>query len=136
LRLIAIVAGAATSAERYNGAAELLEWGFARYERLEIVRKGEPLNFPIRVVHGSVAQLQPVAGKTFSLLRQRDEERDLQLRYQLPAILAAPLKRHQQIGEIIVEEKGELIAVVPVLSPAKVRATGILAAAVPPVSQP
>lgn len=131
LRLIAVVAGAPSSADRYGAAAELLEWGFAHYERLEIVRKDEPLNFPIHVWHGSVPQVTPVAGKTFSLLRRRDEEHDLQLRYQLPTLLTAPLKRHQQIGEIIVEEKGQLIGVVPVLSPARVRSAGILAAAVP-----
>lgn len=131
LRLLAVVAGALSSAERYNVAAELLEWGFVHYERLEIVRKDEPLNFPIHVRDGSVPDVTPVAGKAFSLLRRRDEEHNLQLRYQLPAMLTAPLKRHQQIGEIIVEENGQLIGVVPVLSQARVRSAGILAAALP-----
>jgi D-alanyl-D-alanine carboxypeptidase (penicillin-binding protein 5/6) len=131
LRLIAVVAGAPSSAERYNTAAELLNWGFAHYERLEIVRKDEPLNFAIHVRHGTLPDVTPVAGKTFSLLRRRDEEDDLQLRYQLPPLVTAPIKRHEQIGEIIVEEKGQLIGVVPVLSATKVRAAGILAAALP-----
>ena len=131
LRLIAVVVGAPSSAERYNTAADLLNWGFAHYERLEIVRKDEPLNFAIHVCHGTVPDVTPVAGKTFLLLRRRDEEHDLQLRYQLPPLLTAPIKRHQQIGEIIVEEKGQLIGVVPVLSATKVRAAGILAAALP-----
>ncbi len=128
LRLLAVVAGAPSSADRYNAAVELLEWGFARYERLEIVRKDEVLNFPIHVRHGSVPDVIAVAGKTFSLLRRRDEEHDLQLRYQLPTMLTAPLKAHQQIGEIIVEDNGQLIGVVPVLSQATVRSAGILAA--------
>jgi serine-type D-Ala-D-Ala carboxypeptidase (penicillin-binding protein 5/6) len=131
LRLVAVVAGARSGAERCGAAAELLEWGFAHYERLEIVRQDEPLNFAIRIRHGSAREMTPVAGTTFSLLRRRDEEHDLQLRYQLPALLTAPLKRHQQIGEIILEEKGELIGVVPVLSPARVRSAGLLAAALP-----
>jgi D-alanyl-D-alanine carboxypeptidase (penicillin-binding protein 5/6) len=131
LRLLAVVAAASSSADRYNAAADLLNWGFAHYERLEIVRKNEPLNFAIHVRHGTVSDVTPVAGKTFSLLRRRDEEHDLQLRYQLPPLLTAPIKRHQQIGEIIVEEKGRLIGVVPVLSATKVRAAGILAAALP-----
>jgi D-alanyl-D-alanine carboxypeptidase (penicillin-binding protein 5/6) len=131
LRLIAVVAAAPNSAERYSAAAELLNWGFAHYERLEIVRKDEPLNFTIHVRHGTVPDVTPVAGKTFSLLRRRDEEHDLQLRYQLPPLVTAPIKRHQQIGEIIVEEKGRLIGVVPVLSATKVHGAGILAAALP-----
>jgi len=129
LRLVAVVAGAPTSAARYKAAAELLEWGFASYERLEIVRKGEPLNFAIDVRHGSLPDVTPVAGRTFSLLRRRDEEHDLQLRYQLPTVLTAPLKHHQPIGEILIEEKGQLIGVVPVLNPTTVRSSGILATA-------
>jgi D-alanyl-D-alanine carboxypeptidase (penicillin-binding protein 5/6) len=131
LRLIAVVGAAPRSADRYNAAADLLNWGFAHYERLEIVRKDEPLNLAIGVRHGTVPDVTPVAGKTFSLLRRRDEEHDLQLRYQLPPLLTAPLERHQQIGEIIIEEKGQLIGVVPVLSATKVPAAGVLAAALP-----
>ena len=131
LRLIAVVAAAPSSADRYSAAADLLNWGFAHYERLEIVRKDEPLSFAIHVRQGAVPDVTPVAGKTFTLLRRRDEEHDLQLRYQLPALLTAPIKHHQQIGEIIIEEKGQLIGVVPVLSATKVRAAGILAAASP-----
>lgn len=131
LRLLAVVAGAPSSVDRYRAAAELLEWGFTHYERLEIVRKDEPLNFPIHVNHGSVAEVTPIAGNTFSLLRRRDEEHDLQLRYQLPMTLTAPLEHHQPIGEIIVEEKGQLIGVVPVLNPSTVRSAGMVAAALP-----
>lgn len=131
LRLIAVVLHAPDSATRYGKAADLLEWGFAQYERLEIVKKGEPLNLPIRIVNGSVSQLIPVAGKTFSLLRRRDEERQLEVRYQLPTVLRAPLKRHQPIGEVIVEEKGQLMAVIPIVSPSRVLATGVLSAALP-----
>jgi D-alanyl-D-alanine carboxypeptidase (penicillin-binding protein 5/6) len=129
LRLIAAVAGVPNSADRYKAAAELLEWGFAHYERLELVRQGQPLNFAIDVRHGSLPDVTPVAGRTFSLLCRRDEEHDLQLRYQLPTVLTAPLKQDQPIGEIIIEEKGQLIGVVPVLNPTTVRSSGVLAAA-------
>ncbi|MBP1686744.1 MAG: D-alanyl-D-alanine carboxypeptidase [Deltaproteobacteria bacterium] len=126
LRLVVIVLDAPDTASRYSTAADLLEWGFAHYERIELVRHGEPVNLPVRVLHGSVPQLTPIAGGTLSLLRQRNDERDLQLRYQLPVTVDAPLKRHQAVGEVIVEEKGQLIAVIPLLSPTSVSATGVL----------
>ena len=77
----------------------------------------------------SPRKLTPVAGQAVSLLRRRDEERDLQIRYQVPAVIAAPVKRHQVIGELIVEEHGELVAVVPVVSPKSVAATSVLSTA-------
>jgi D-alanyl-D-alanine carboxypeptidase (penicillin-binding protein 5/6) len=129
LRLIAVVLNAKDSVTRYGMAAELLEWGFARYERLELLKRGEPLAFPIRVVNGSVAQLTPILGQTASLLRRRDEEHDLQIHYQLPSVLAAPVRRDQEIGEVIVQERGRLVAVIPVLSPVDVTSTSTLSAA-------
>jgi hypothetical protein len=72
-----------------------------------------------------------VAGQTLTLLRRRDDERDLQVRYQLPATVVAPLQRLQPVGEIVVEQGGELVGVVPIVSPAPVGATGILSAALP-----
>jgi D-alanyl-D-alanine carboxypeptidase (penicillin-binding protein 5/6) len=122
LRLIAVALDASDSSTRYKTAAELLEWGFAQYQRIDVVRKGDPVNLSVQVLNGTVAQLTPVAGQTLSLLRRRDDERDLQLRYQLPATLAAPLRRQQPVGEIVVEERGEVLGVVPALSPVAVAA--------------
>lgn len=131
LRLIAVVLDAADSATRYASAADLLEWGFSNYERLQIARKGEPLNIPIRIGNAAVAQFMPVAGESFSLLHRRDEEHELQARYQLPALVFAPLRREQPVGEIIVEERGQLLAVVPLVSPAEITSNGVLSAALP-----
>jgi D-alanyl-D-alanine carboxypeptidase (penicillin-binding protein 5/6) len=129
LRLIAVVVGAASSAHRYSAAAELLEWGFATYERVDIVRAGESLSVPIRIRNGTLSQVTPVAGGSVSLLRRRGEERQVQVRYQLPGVVIAPVTRDQAVGELIVEEDGQLVAVVPVLSPSAVGVSGILATA-------
>jgi D-alanyl-D-alanine carboxypeptidase (penicillin-binding protein 5/6) len=131
LRLVAIVLDASDAGTRYSSAAELLEWGFAHYRRIDVVRKGDAVNLPVHVLNGNITQLTPVAGKAITLLRRCEDEPELQLRYQLPATLAAPLKRSQPIGEIVVEERGELIGIVPLLSPAAVAANRILSAALP-----
>jgi serine-type D-Ala-D-Ala carboxypeptidase (penicillin-binding protein 5/6) len=130
LRLIAVVLDATDGATRYRSVAELLEWGFAHFERLEIIKQGDPLNFRVAVDNGLPAQVTPVAGQTVSLLRRRDEERDFQVRYQLPTRMAAPLTRFQPLGEVIVEEKGKLFAVIPAVSPEAVVSAGILSAAI------
>ena len=129
LGLIAVVLAAADSVTRYRTGADLLTWGFAHYERLEIAHEDEPLNIPVRILSGSVTRLTPVAGRTFTLLRRRNEERDLELRYQIPAMLPAPLSRREQIGEVIVQERGQLIAVIPLVSPIQVEATRLIPAA-------
>jgi serine-type D-Ala-D-Ala carboxypeptidase (penicillin-binding protein 5/6) len=131
LRLVAVVLDAPDTATRYSLAADLLEWGFAHYERVEVVKEGEPVNLTVRVLRGAVSQLTPVAMRTLSLLRQRGDECDLELRYQLPAAVSAPLKRQQLIGEVIVEQKGQLLAVIPLSSPISVAAEGVLSVSRP-----
>jgi D-alanyl-D-alanine carboxypeptidase (penicillin-binding protein 5/6) len=128
MRLIAVVLGAADSRERYRAAAGLLEQGFERYERITVVRRGEPLQLAIPVRGNSVARIGPVAGDDVSLLRRRGEEHDLQVRYQLPAVLLAPLPQSTPIGELIVEEAGRVVAVVPILSPPEKAVPAILSA--------
>jgi D-alanyl-D-alanine carboxypeptidase (penicillin-binding protein 5/6) len=49
LRLIAVVLDAPDASARYSTAADLLEWGFAQYRRIDVARKGEPLNLPLQV---------------------------------------------------------------------------------------
>jgi hypothetical protein len=113
---------------RLQRCGRLLEWGFETYERVDIVRAGDPLSVPIRIRHGTLAQVTPVAGGSVSLSRRRGEERHVQVRYQLPGVVMAPVARDQAVGELIVEEQGQLVAVVPVLSPSA-GVSGILTAA-------
>jgi len=131
LSLIAVVLDAPTSTARYDKAVEMLEWGFAHYDRVEVVKKDERLSVPVRIVNGSVPQLTPMAGQTFSLLHWRGAEPNLQVRYQLPTVLTPPIERQQQIGEVIIEENGAVLAVIPALSPINVSHAGILSAALP-----
>jgi D-alanyl-D-alanine carboxypeptidase len=114
---------------RYKRAAELIDAGFAAYERVDVVRQGDRLDLAVGVENGVGATMTPVAGRSFSVLRRRDQERDLQVRYQLPAMIAAPVKRNQVIGELIVEEHGELVAVIPLVSPKNVAAGSVRSAA-------
>jgi len=129
LRLVAVVLGAPVPAEGYALAAQLLERGFAHYELVDVVKAGERVNLTVRVVDGSVGQITPVADRAFSLVRRRGEEPHLDVRYQVPAELPAPVRRNQPVGELIVQQNGAILSVIPLVSPVNVASTGILAAA-------
>lgn len=129
LRLVAVVLGAALPPDGYAVAAGLLERGFASYERIDVVKAGERVNVPVRIVDGSVDQIVPVADGAFSLVRRRGEEPRLDVRYQVPAELVAPLRRNQPVGEVIVQQNGAILSVIQLVSPISVASGGILAAA-------
>jgi D-alanyl-D-alanine carboxypeptidase (penicillin-binding protein 5/6) len=129
LRLIAIVLEAPSSDVRYELATELLEWGFAGYERLDVIRRGERLNVSVRVVNGASEYVTPVAGSSFSLIQARQQTKDLTLRYQVSPQVQAPLVREQSVGEVIIEQEGRLVGVVPAVVPSDIGVRSFLTAA-------
>jgi D-alanyl-D-alanine carboxypeptidase (penicillin-binding protein 5/6) len=132
LHLIAVTLGASDNATRYGATAEWLEWGFATFERIDIVRTGEPLPIPIRVKGGLEQQFVPVAGAGCSVLRRRNEERRFEISFQLPDVLPAPIARDQRVGEIIVRENEQLLSVVAAISATDLPAAdGVLSSTVP-----
>lgn len=127
LRLIAVVLGAADNPGRYAKAAELIEWGFANYDAVEVLTEGDRLTAPIDVVNGTVKQIQPVVGESVSFLRRHNAAVEVTYRLQLPASVRAPLTRHQPLGEVVVEREGRVVAAVPLLSPRDVKASASFA---------
>lgn len=124
MRLIAIVLGCPTLRSRFNLAEDLLEWGYANYSRLELVRAGEPLAFDVRVRNGAASSLRPVAGRGSSFLIRRGEAKELEVSFQVPAIVAAPIEENQSLGEIIVRDGDEIVAVIPAVAPRAVADVG------------
>lgn len=124
LRLIAVVLGAADNPGRYSKAAELIEWGFANYDAVEVLTEGDRLAVTIDVPNGAVTQIQPVIGETVAFLRRHNATVDVTYRLQLPGVVAAPLSRHQVLGEVVVQRGDQIVSVVPLLSPREIKATG------------
>ena len=117
LRLIAVVMGGQSSKIRFRTAANLLEWGFARFTRLHLVKSGEPLGAEVRIEHGSVSALHPIAATDATVLLRKGEGADLKILLQLPAVISAPISRHQVLGEMVVCNSQRTVAIIPALSP-------------------
>jgi D-alanyl-D-alanine carboxypeptidase (penicillin-binding protein 5/6) len=117
LRLIAVVMGGQSSRLRFRAAADLLEWGFAYFTCLRLIKGGEPLGAEVRVEQGTVSTLQPVAATDAVLLVRKGEADKLQIFLQLPSVIVAPVARHQVLGEVVVRDTERILATIPALSP-------------------
>ena len=120
LRLIAVVLGGRSSRIRFRTAATLLEWGFANFTQLRLIRAGDPLWTEMQVEHGSVSTLYPIAGKDTRFLVRKRDINDLQVSLQLPPAVTAPIKRHQILGRVVVRNQEQVFAIIPALSPADI----------------
>ncbi len=101
-------------------AEDVLEWGYANYSRFELVKAGEPLAIDVRVQNGSAASVRPIAGRGSAFLIRKGEEKEIEVSFQVPASIAAPIVVNQPLGEIIVREGQQIVAVIPAVAPAAI----------------
>lgn len=115
LRLGTVVLG--SPREPFSDAAALLNFGFAAYERRQVVRLGDPLD-PVRVARRLVTV---EAGDFLRVLVRREERVDVEIR-PFPN-LGLPVARGERVGELVVSASGEELGEVPVVAAESVRAT-------------
>lgn len=119
LTLIAVVIGAETTKERFEGAKRLLDYGFANYSVSNTVAEGESFG-PVTVYKGKDSQTEAIAKNGFSFLTSKNQADKTEKETILYENIKAPVEKGQKIGEVIItsdgEEKGrvDLIAKYPV----------------------
>jgi D-alanyl-D-alanine carboxypeptidase (penicillin-binding protein 5/6) len=116
LRLIAVVLGGRSSGLRFHTAANLLEWGFTNYTRLNVIKSGRPLG-EVTIDQGSISTLQPIVMRDASLLSRKDDIEDLQIILQTPWVVSAPITRDQVLRQVIVLNNDPIVMIIPSMSP-------------------
>ena len=114
MELIAVVMKAPTSAQRFEDAKALLDYGFAAYT-LATVYPESPLA-PIPVLLGTQGQVQPQLERECRLLVRKGQEGQITTRLTLAQDLAAPVEQGQRVGEMEVSVDGQVRDTVPILA--------------------
>ena len=114
MSLVAVVLGSDTSEERFDTAANLLDFGFAYYELLTPEIDGTQLT-PIPVKGGDKTAVSPVAQSTDGVLVLKGGG-DVTYDYRLPDELTAPVKKGSKVGEIVISGENGAIGSVPLVA--------------------
>ena len=114
MELIAVVMKSPTSAQRFEDAKPLLDYGFANYT-LARVYPDVPLA-PVEVLLGTTAQVQPQLEQECSLLVRKGEEGLISTQIQLAQDLEAPVERGQKLGQMVVTVDGEVRDTIPIVA--------------------
>ena len=114
MELIAVVMKSPTSADRFEDAKALLDYGFASYA-LVSVYPDSPLA-PIPGLLGEQGQVQPQLERECRLLVRKGQEGQITTRVTLAQDLAAPVEQGQTVGEMEVSVDGQVRDTVPILS--------------------
>ena len=125
MRLIAVVLGADSSAERFDIAGEMFDYGFANYRLYPVARKGTKVRGELSVKGGRPDGVNLVLDGDLTLLVSKGQEQQVQLVPELPEQVDAPVSPGQLIGYVRVELEGRALARLPVIAASASEVRGI-----------
>ena len=111
---IAVILHGDSSADRFAAARTLLDYAFANYAVVSLLP--ETALPPVRVELGTEETVQPVPGGATSVLAEKAQLRELELRTELPEQLEAPVEPGQRLGRITLRRQEEILAELPLLA--------------------
>ena len=114
MELIAVIMKSPTTAQRFEDAKALLDYGFANYALVNVYP--QPPLAPVEVLLGEVAQVQPQLQRDCRLLVRKGEESQVTTQLSLPENVEAPVDQGQTLGELQVYVGEELRDTVPIVS--------------------
>ena len=125
MRLIAVVLGADSGAERFDIAGEMFDYGFANYRLYPVARRGTKVRGTLPVKGGRPDGVRLVLDGDLTLLVSKGQEQQVQLVPELPDQLDAPVSTGQLIGCVRVELEGRVLARLPVIAASASEIKGI-----------
>lgn len=104
-RLIAVILGAETSAIRFDEAKSLLDYGFSNYASVTVAEKGQTKK-TVKIDKGAPASVDAVAEELCTVLVKKGDEKQIKTKIELNGTINAPIKKGQQLGELVVYHNG------------------------------
>jgi D-alanyl-D-alanine carboxypeptidase (penicillin-binding protein 5/6) len=115
MKMIAVALNCNTSADRFKECMELFNYGFTNFENKKVISKGEVLNQELMVVGGEYSKVRLIAEKDFYTINKRGDNDSIEIRYEVPSEVKAPILANDRVGKIIVLRQGIVIGEVNVL---------------------
>ncbi len=108
MELIAVVLGADNSNDRFTGAKNLLDWGFANFEIYSPDAKGcYPEN--IKTIHGVKPFVSVYHENPNSVIIKKGSAGSVNFEIEIPQYLDSPIAKNTEIGKVIFKSDNEVI---------------------------
>jgi len=113
-RFIVVLMGASTPEQRLNDAWRLLDWAFANFRSLEILKKDE-IVCQARILKGKEDVVDVVPEKAFAITLTKGQKGETRRVINLNRVVA-PVKKGDVLGEIVIEVDGQTISKIALLA--------------------
>jgi D-alanyl-D-alanine carboxypeptidase (penicillin-binding protein 5/6) len=139
MRLIAVILGAPSNAQRFAQAAKLMDWGFDQFTAVSLLRSGQPLPVHVQVHEGPL--IQPVAANDLKLVVPKANASGVHVVYDVAPAIDGPITTGEPLGRAIAQDDGQAATEVMAVSPIAFTAPHTLGgevtnAAAPPATNP
>ena len=125
MRLIAVVLGADSGSERFDLAADMLDYGFANYRLYPVARRGARVRGQLPVTGGDAGGVTLMLETDLTLLIKKGDEQRVQLTPALPESVPAPVEPGAPLGELDVALDGRTVARLPLVAAEGVGTRGL-----------
>ena len=112
MELIAVVMGAATSAQRFAACKQMLDQGFAGYALID----PEPPEAQVEVALGTQAYVEAVPGARQPILIDKSQRSSVTTEVALEPEVSAPVSRGQRLGTLTVKAGAQILAQIPMVA--------------------
>jgi D-alanyl-D-alanine carboxypeptidase (penicillin-binding protein 5/6) len=107
LRLIAIILSSGHPRRRFSEAKRLLAWGFANFRWYDGQKSEKKTSYTVKVKRGQKTIIHLRSKSKFRRLFRRGQEKNISVRKEIPASVAAPVQAGQQVGRLVYELHGK-----------------------------
>jgi D-alanyl-D-alanine carboxypeptidase (penicillin-binding protein 5/6) len=115
MRLISVLVGAKTEADRTEQTLALLRYGFRFYETRQLFQANTPLNQP-RIWMGDRKKLSLGIAEDLYITIPQGQYKDLDAKMNIDKRITAPITKGKNYGQLVVKVNGELIAEVHLIA--------------------
>ena len=125
MRLLSIVLGSPSGKVRFSQATKLMDYGFANYESLPILKKDQIIEKDIMISGGKEEMIDGVAAKDISFLLKAGQSKEFDKEITLEEELKAPIKKGQKVGSLSIIQDNKVIQSLDILSDREVKKANI-----------
>ncbi len=115
MRLIAVILGAPSNAQRFAQAAKVMEWGFDEFTAVSLLKSGQPIPVHVQVHEGPL--IQPVAANDLKLVVRKTDAAGVRLVYDVAPAIDGPVTTGEPLGRVIAQDEGQAATEVVAISP-------------------
>lgn len=108
MRLISVIIGAQNSQTRFNECSKLFNYGFANFENKCLLDSNKSIK-TVAVNKGKIENAEIFACQDYSVTTKKGANTEMEINYQLPEKLNAPIKSGDVVGKAVISKDGVVV---------------------------